>query len=86
MEKILTKSVIGQPQAVKAVANAIRLSRSGLSNQDRPIASFLCTFLVPSTLQFGPDALSVALSAPRELERRSSPRLSRRFSSILPMR
>ncbi|KAG8762270.1 hypothetical protein FRC12_009113 [Ceratobasidium sp. 428] len=41
MEKILTESVVGQPEAVKAVANAIRLSRSGLSNSNRPIASFL---------------------------------------------
>ncbi|KAK4702684.1 ATP-dependent Clp protease ATP-binding subunit ClpB, partial [Phenoliferia sp. Uapishka_3] len=46
MEKILSKSVVGQPEAVKAVADAIRLSRSGLGNQDRPIASFL--FVGPS--------------------------------------
>ncbi|THH34133.1 hypothetical protein EUX98_g99 [Antrodiella citrinella] len=41
MEKILAQSVVGQPEAVKAVANAIRLSRSGLGNAQRPIASFL---------------------------------------------
>ncbi|CCO26831.1 Heat shock protein 104 AltName: Full=Protein aggregation-remodeling factor hsp104 [Rhizoctonia solani AG-1 IB] len=41
MEKILSESVVGQPEAVKAVANAIRLSRSGLANKSRPIASFL---------------------------------------------
>ena len=41
MEKVLAESVVGQPEAVKAVANAIRLSRSGLSNPNRPIASFL---------------------------------------------
>ncbi|KAG5221908.1 heat shock protein [Salix suchowensis] len=41
MEKILTENVVGQPEAVKAVANAIRLSRSGLANAQRPIASFL---------------------------------------------
>lgn len=41
MEKILSESVVGQPEAVKAVANAIRLSRSGLANSARPIASFL---------------------------------------------
>lgn len=41
MEKILADQVIGQHDAVKAVANAIRLSRSGLSNPNRPIASFL---------------------------------------------
>ncbi|KAI0801241.1 P-loop containing nucleoside triphosphate hydrolase protein [Fomes fomentarius] len=41
MERILANSVVGQPEAVKAVANAIRLSRSGLRNANRPIASFL---------------------------------------------
>ncbi|KAF9231706.1 P-loop containing nucleoside triphosphate hydrolase protein [Melanogaster broomeanus] len=41
LERILADSVVGQPEAVKAVANAIRLSRSGLANADRPIASFL---------------------------------------------
>ncbi|CAK5264423.1 unnamed protein product [Mycena citricolor] len=41
MEKILAENVVGQPDAVKAVANAIRLSRSGLTNPQRPIASFL---------------------------------------------
>ncbi|PCH33652.1 hypothetical protein WOLCODRAFT_141737 [Wolfiporia cocos MD-104 SS10] len=41
MERILGEQVVGQPEAVKAVANAIRLSRSGLRNAQRPIASFL---------------------------------------------
>jgi ATP-dependent Clp protease ATP-binding subunit ClpB len=41
LEKVLAGSVVGQPEAVKAVANAIRLSRSGLSNPNRPVASFL---------------------------------------------
>jgi len=41
MEKVLASSVVGQVDAVKAVANAIRLSRSGLSNPNRPVASFL---------------------------------------------
>jgi ATP-dependent Clp protease ATP-binding subunit ClpA len=41
LEKLIARKVIGQPEAVKAVANAIRLNRSGLSNQNRPIASFL---------------------------------------------
>ena len=41
LEKILQRDVVGQEDAVKAVAQAIRLSRSGLSNQSRPIASFL---------------------------------------------
>ena len=41
LEKILQREVVGQEDAVRAVAQAIRLSRSGLSNQNRPIASFL---------------------------------------------
>lgn len=41
MESELKREVVGQPVAVKQVADAIRLSRSGLSNADRPIASFL---------------------------------------------
>jgi ATP-dependent Clp protease ATP-binding subunit ClpA len=41
LEKLIAKQVIGQPEAVKAVSNAIRLNRSGLSNQNRPIASFM---------------------------------------------
>lgn len=41
MERILAENVVGQPEAVKAVANAIRLSRSGLRDANRPIASFL---------------------------------------------
>ena len=41
MEKTLAENVVGQPEAVRAVANAIRLSRSGLANAQRPIASFL---------------------------------------------
>jgi ATP-dependent Clp protease ATP-binding subunit ClpA len=46
MEKALMKQVVGQPEAVKAVADSIRLSRSGLSNESRPIASFLFCKLV----------------------------------------
>lgn len=41
MEKVLGKEVVGQPEAVKAISNAIRLSRSGLSNADKPLGSFL---------------------------------------------
>ena len=41
LEKTLSQSVVGQSEAVRAVANAIRLSRSGLKNPNRPIASFL---------------------------------------------
>ena len=41
LEKVLAESVVGQPEAVKAVANAVWLSRSSLQNVARPIASFL---------------------------------------------
>jgi ATP-dependent Clp protease ATP-binding subunit ClpB len=41
LEKVLAEHVIGQSDAVKSVANAIRLSRSGLANPNRPVASFL---------------------------------------------
>ena len=45
MEEELHKRVIGQNEAVDAVANAIRRSRAGLSDPNRPIGSFL--FLGP---------------------------------------
>jgi ATP-dependent Clp protease ATP-binding subunit ClpB len=46
MEKQLHKRVIGQDEAVSVVANAIRRSRAGLSDPNRPIGSFL--FLGPT--------------------------------------
>lgn len=42
MEDILKKRVVGQDEAVKAVSDAIRRSRSGFSDPNRPIGSFLC--------------------------------------------
>ncbi|MGY4675690.1 ATP-dependent chaperone ClpB [Ursidibacter arcticus] len=46
MEEVLHQRVIGQAEAVDAVANAIRRSRAGLSDPNRPIGSFL--FLGPT--------------------------------------
>lgn len=46
MEEAIAKRVIGQDDAVKAVANAIRRSRSGVSEPNRPIGSFI--FLGPT--------------------------------------
>jgi len=46
MESSLHKRVIGQDEAVVAVSNAIRRSRAGLSDANRPIGSFL--FLGPT--------------------------------------
>jgi len=41
MEDTLSKRVIGQLEGIKAVSNAIRRSRSGLSDSEKPIGSFL---------------------------------------------
>jgi ATP-dependent Clp protease ATP-binding subunit ClpB len=41
MEERLHERIIGQDEAVTAVANALRRSRSGLQDEDRPIGSFL---------------------------------------------
>jgi len=46
LEEVLHERVIGQDEAVSAVANAIRRSRAGLSDPHRPIGSFL--FLGPT--------------------------------------
>ncbi|MFT6057927.1 MAG: ATP-dependent Clp protease ATP-binding subunit ClpB, partial [Pseudohongiellaceae bacterium] len=46
MEESLHKRVIGQDEAVNAVSNAVRRSRSGLSDPNRPNGSFL--FLGPT--------------------------------------
>ncbi len=46
MEELLHDRVVGQDEAVRAVANAIRRSRAGLADPHRPIGSFL--FLGPT--------------------------------------
>jgi ATP-dependent Clp protease ATP-binding subunit ClpB len=46
LEEVLHERVIGQDDAVRAVANAIRRSRAGLSDPNKPIGSFL--FLGPT--------------------------------------
>ncbi|RKT32520.1 ATP-dependent Clp protease ATP-binding subunit ClpB [Roseovarius halotolerans] len=46
MEDNLHARVIGQDQAVKAVANAVRRARAGLNDENRPLGSFL--FLGPT--------------------------------------
>ena len=46
MEDRLHERVVGQDEAVEAVANALRRSRAGLSDPDRPIGSFI--FLGPT--------------------------------------
>jgi ATP-dependent Clp protease ATP-binding subunit ClpB len=58
MEEVLEKRVVGQHEAVKAVADAIRRSRAGLSDPHRPIGSFM--FLGPTGV--GKTELSKALA------------------------
>ncbi len=58
MEEALAKRVVGQAEAVKAVSDAIRRSRAGLSDPNRPNGSFL--FLGPTGV--GKTELSKALA------------------------
>lgn len=58
MEDVLHKRVVGQAEAVNAVSNAIRRSRAGLADPNRPIGSFL--FLGPTGV--GKTELSKALA------------------------
>jgi ATP-dependent Clp protease ATP-binding subunit ClpB len=46
LEEHLSERVIGQPEAIQAVANAVRRSRAGLQDPNRPIGSFI--FLGPT--------------------------------------
>ena len=46
MEQLLHKRVVGQDEAISAVANALRRARAGLSDPDKPIGSFI--FLGPT--------------------------------------
>jgi ATP-dependent Clp protease ATP-binding subunit ClpB len=59
MEEALHERVVGQDEAVDAVANAIRRSRAGLSDPNRPIGSFI--FLGPTGV--GKTELARALAA-----------------------
>ncbi|CAA20737.1 Heat shock protein 78, mitochondrial [Schizosaccharomyces pombe] len=58
MEQTIGKKIIGQDEALKAIADAVRLSRAGLQNTNRPLASFL--FLGPTGV--GKTALTKALA------------------------
>jgi len=59
LEETLHKRVVGQGEAVSAVAKAVRRARAGLRNPDRPIASFI--FCGPTGV--GKTELCKALSA-----------------------
>jgi ATP-dependent Clp protease ATP-binding subunit ClpB len=46
MESVLAKRVVGQEQAIQAISNAIRRARAGISEENRPLGSFI--FLGPT--------------------------------------
>jgi ATP-dependent Clp protease ATP-binding subunit ClpB len=46
MEEEIAKRVVGQKEAIKAVSNAVRRSRAGIQEEDRPLGSFI--FLGPT--------------------------------------
>jgi len=46
MEEIISRRVVGQEEAIKAISNAIRRSRAGISEENRPLGSFM--FLGPT--------------------------------------
>jgi len=46
MEEILSKRVVGQKEAISAISNAIRRARAGISEENRPLGSFI--FLGPT--------------------------------------
>jgi ATP-dependent Clp protease ATP-binding subunit ClpC len=46
LEQILKKRIVGQDEAIGSISQAIRRSRAGISNPDRPIGSFI--FLGPT--------------------------------------
>ncbi len=41
MEAFLSKKIVGQDKAIKAIANAVRKARAGLKMPNRPVGSFL---------------------------------------------
>ncbi|MFH0769927.1 MAG: ATP-dependent chaperone ClpB [Candidatus Peregrinibacteria bacterium] len=59
MEEELAKRVVGQSAAIKAVSNAIRRSRAGIQEENRPVGSFI--FLGPTGV--GKTELAKALAA-----------------------
>ena len=45
-EKVMARRVVGQPEAIQAIANAVRRARAGLQDPNRPLGSFI--FLGPT--------------------------------------
>jgi ATP-dependent Clp protease ATP-binding subunit ClpC len=85
MEEILHKRVIGQEEAVKAVARAIRRARAGLKDPKRPIGSFV--FLGPTGVGktelaravaeslFGDENATIRIDMSEYMEKHSTSRL-----------
>jgi ATP-dependent Clp protease ATP-binding subunit ClpA len=59
LEEFLSNRVVGQEEAIKAVSNAVRRSRAGISEEGRPIGSFI--FLGPTGV--GKTELAKSLTA-----------------------
>jgi len=58
MEEILKKRVVGQEEAISTVSNAVRRSRTGIAEEDKPIGSFI--FMGPTGV--GKTELALALA------------------------
>ena len=59
MEKVISTKVIGQKEAINSVSNAVRRSKAGIQDPNRPLGSFL--FLGPTGV--GKTELSKALAS-----------------------
>lgn len=85
LEEILHKRVIGQDEAVKAVAKAVRRARAGLGDPKRPIGSFI--FLGPTGVgktelaralaeaMFGDEDAMIRIDMSEYMEKHSTSRL-----------
>ncbi|HZK33596.1 MAG TPA: ATP-dependent Clp protease ATP-binding subunit [Tissierellaceae bacterium] len=85
LEGILHKRVIGQSQAVKAVSNAVRRSRVGLKDPNKPVGSFIFvgptgvgkTYLAKSLAEalFGDEEAIIRIDMSEYMEKHSVSRL-----------
>jgi ATP-dependent Clp protease ATP-binding subunit ClpC len=85
MEEELTKAIIGQEEAIRAIAKAVRRARAGLKDPKRPIGSFI--FLGPTGVgkteltkalarfMFGSEEALIQLDMSEFMERHTSSRL-----------
>ena len=85
MEQELSRSIVGQPEAIEAISKAVRRARAGLKNPDRPVGSFM--FLGPTgvgkteltkslaKLMFGSEDALIQIDMSEFMERHSISRL-----------